>query len=636
MTQPPQPPNGPPQGGYGTPQSPQPGGYGTPQPPPAPPQGPPSTPPDFAKPPEQQGPGYGYPGPGAGQGTPPPPAAPPQTPPPPGQPPAQPPGQPAYGSPQGSPQDASVAQQPTVFAQPAVQPGQQQGYGYPGQQQNYGGYQSPTAPQAAVSPGKKVNSQLVIIVAAVVAIALIVGGGIWYSKSGSDDKKDEASSSSGGSGGSGGKEGKDGGSGGQGSGGAEKVPGNTSAKVLFQVPQPEVPKDAVYSVPGSWLYKKVFAKAGLNEIIGYDTDSGKQTWKMPLDGQTCGSAPEVTDDGITAVIYEEAKVKGAHDVQPCSKISAIDLNTGQKLWTKQVDNGDDKARFEEASISGNTVALGGDTDGGAAFDLKSGKLLWSPQAADTCKDDGYRGGEQLVAVRQCGDYDNPKLEVQLLDPSNGNPKWSYKLPAGIDNAKVISTKPVVFGVDSGEITASGVTDVFSLDDSGKLLTKITLPDGKYSHDCDVNHVHDCHGIIVGNNRVYVPTEQHQGGGEYGNTNEIVSFDLATGKSTGDRFDAGDQYTMFPVRMDGSNVLAYKDGPYDKGSQIVTINTKTSKQTTLLETPASQTVLDALMSMVPDSAEIWYADGRLFLGKELISKPLSADEKNYTVLGFAAD
>jgi hypothetical protein len=667
MTQPPQPPpNEPPQGGFGAPQNPPPPGYGTPQnpppqgggygtpqnPPPAPPQGPPATPPNFGKATEPD-PGYGQPGPPPPPGQPPqvpPPGQPPQVPPPgqspqfppPGQSPqVPPPGQPS-APPAGQPgpgyaQDAAAAQQPAPFAQQGQQqygyPGQQQ-YGYPGQQQ-YGGFQPPTAPQPVAAAGKKFNAQIAIIVAAVVAIALIIGGGVWYANSGSGGKKDEASSSGGPSGGPDGNNGLSGGSGGpQGGAGKEKVPANTSAKVLFQLPAPEVPKDAVYSVMGSWLHGKVYAKAGVDKIVGYDTDTGKETWTLPLDGQTCASSPEVTDDGLAAVVYEAAKRKDKNDVEPCSKISAIDLKTGTRLWTKEVTVGDAKARYEEASISGNTVAVGGGTDGGAAFDLKTGKALWTPQTGD-CKDAGYRGGEQLVAVRTCGEYDNPKLQVQLLDPVSGEPKWTYKLPDGIDNAKVISTKPVVFGVDSGDITASGVTDVFSLDDAtGKLRAKITLEDGKYAHDCGVNKIHDCHGIVVGNDRLYVPTAQHDGNSAYGQTNEIVSFNLATGQTTGDRADAGDGYQIFPLRMDGSNIIAYKDGPYDKGAQIVSLDSKTMKATTLLETPASGTVLDALSSMVPDTAEMWYADGRLFLGKDLISKPTLAGEKSYTALGFA--
>ncbi|GHH80057.1 hypothetical protein GCM10018793_34280 [Streptomyces sulfonofaciens] len=612
-----QPPSQPPQGGFGAPQE-QPGGFGAPQnPPPAPPQGPPPTPPvppAYGRPAEP-GPGYGYPA----SPPPPPPGPPPQTPPPPGQP-AVPPG---YGHPQGP----GGAQQPTVAAQPAVPPGGQQ-YGYPAQQP-YGAYPGATVPQPVVPGGRKPNARTTIVIAAVVAIALIVGGGIWYASSDSG-KKDQADSSGGGPSGGDGKNA----AGGQQGGGKEKVPANTRARVLFQVPSPEVAKDDVMKVEGSWLHGGVYAKAGDSEIVGYDTSSGKESWTIPLDGQACAGSPEVTDDGVAAVVYQPAEPKNKDDYQRCNKLSAIDLTSGKKLWSKEITLGDQKPDYEEVSISGDIVAVGGSTDGGAAFDLRTGKAKWIPQAGDQCHDVGYRGGEQLVAVRTCGEYDNPKISVQLLAP-DGKPRWSYKLPDGIDNAKVISTKPVVFGVDSGEITASGVTDVFALDDAtGKLRSKITLEDGKYDHDCDVNKVHDCHGIVVGNDKLYVPTHEHDGSGEYGTTNEIVSFDLATGKSTGDRADAGERYTVFPLRMDGSNIIAYKDGPYDKGAQIVSLDGGTLKATTLLETPASRNVLDAISSMVPDRAELLYAGGKMFLARQLASAPITQGEKSYLAIGFS--
>ncbi|MER6124029.1 PQQ-binding-like beta-propeller repeat protein [Streptomyces sp. NPDC001795] len=608
MSQPPPPPNQPPPGGFGAPQdtppgggfgapqSPPPGGFGAPQTPPqTPPQAPPQTPPPA------QGPGYGYP--------------PPQTPPP-----AQGPG---YGYPQTPP------------GQPGYgYPGPQPGYGYPNQQSGYGYPQPQTVPMQQGAPqggGRKgPGAQVWIVVAAVAAIALIVGGGVWYANSSSGGTKDKKSAS----GGTGGDN-KGGGTTGSGSGGKEKVPANTSAKVLFQLPAPEIKdKDEIDSVAGSWLTDSVYAKAGINKIVGYDADTGAIKWTLPLDGQTCAGSPEISSSGVAAVVTESGKRANARDHKPCSDVTAFEVATGKKLWTKSINPSGTPLRFGEVSISGNTVAAGAGYDGGAAFDLTTGKVLWQPKVG-SCTDVGYAGGEQLVAVRKCGDYGNETYEVQLLDQKTGAVKWGYKLPKGIDNAKVISTKPVVFGLDSGDVTASGATDVFSMDDTGKLRTKITLADGKYGHDCGVGKIHDCHGITVGNDKLYVPTQQHDGTGQSTQTNEIISFSLATGKTTGDKIDAGDDYEIFPIRMDGGNLLAYKSGPYDKGAQVVSVDGTTLKQTKLLETPASEGVLSAISSMVPKNSELLYTDGRLFLGKDLASKPYSSDQKSYTALGFGA-
>ncbi|MFF6995628.1 PQQ-binding-like beta-propeller repeat protein [Streptomyces sp. NPDC008313] len=608
---PPPPPNQPPSsGGFGAPQDPPPGGFGAPQDPPPGGFGPPQTPP---------------------------PAGPPQTPPPAGPP------QPAYGYPNAPqtppPGPAQQPQQP--YGYPQTPPPAQPGYGYPGQQSPYGYPQPPTVPAQPQVPqngggGRKFSSQTVIIIAAVVAIALIVGGGVWYaSSSGKDDDKHSASGSTGGTGGKDGKDGK---------GGdaplpkhdkaLEKAPSNPSAEVSFQVPAPEVKGDQIDSVAGSWLTDSVYVKSSVYEIKGYDPDSGAQKWTLDLPGQPCAGSPEITEDGIAAVVAESAKRNSKGNHQSCTEIIAFNVNTGEEVWTEHVESSGGKLAFGEVAISGSTVAVGGGFYGGAAFDVKTGKSLWKPKVGK-CEDVGYAGGDQLVAVRKCGGYNDAKYEVQLLDPKSGSVKWSYKLAAGVDNAKVLSTNPVVFGSNIGEITASGMTDVFSLDEHGELRTKISLEDGKYEHDCGVGKVHDCKAITVGNDKLYVPTKEHDGTGEYSQTNEIIAFSLATGKTTGDRIDAGDEYEIFPMRMDGPNIIAYKDGPYDKGAQVVSIDGKTLKETKLLETPASESVLDAISSMVPKSSELLYTDGRLFMGKDLVSKPYSKDDKEYAALGFGA-
>lgn len=58
-----------------------------------------------------------------------------------------------------------------------------------------------------------------------------------------------------------------------------------------------------------------------------------------------------------------------------------------------------------------------------------------------------------------------------------------------------------------------------------------------------------------------------------------------------------------------------------------------KTTKLLETPASREVLMSISSIVPESAEPLYSDGRLFMGRELVGKGYPADEKRYAALAF---
>ncbi|TWG03673.1 putative pyrroloquinoline-quinone binding quinoprotein [Streptomyces brevispora] len=625
MTQPPQPPpNDPPQGGFGAPQDPPPGGFGAPTPPPADPFGkqpatPPAQPtpppggygsPPSAGPPQQQ-PGYGYPQ------------------------------QPGYGFPQGQPQQG--------YGFPQGQP-PQQGYGYPQQgqppQQGYGypttPMQQPYQPPQGGNGPKKFSTQARIIVAAAVAVVLIVGAGVWYSSGGGDGdkKKNEASTSSGTNG-----EGKDGGSGGSGGGGGgeakEKVPANTKSAVAFQLPQPKV--SDVTMVTGSWLTDKAYVKTGVNEIVGYDLAKGTRLWSLPLAGQVCAASPHMSKDFKTAVVFENGKRTATTKYRNCTQVGAIDLDTGKLMWSKSVTvstSSDDAALFDQITLSGTTIAAGG--DGGAAFDLNTGAELWRPKVStDGCYDGGYAGGEALAVVRRCGTYEDPQLTIQALNPRTGSPVSSYKMPAGLGYANIVSTKPLVVAADIGDTAGdgSGISDFFSIDAAtGKLLVRIPADADKYAASCRSTKVESCQHLAIGNNRLYLPTEEHEGTGDYGDTNEIVSFDLATGKPTSDRADAGERYTMFPLRMDGGNIIAYKEPPYDKGGQVVSIDGSTFKQTVLMENPSDESVRAAETSFSAEYAEYRYGNGGLYISDTLINKPResSLNDKDYLVVSFRAN
>ncbi|MET9551414.1 PQQ-binding-like beta-propeller repeat protein [Streptomyces sp. NPDC006645] len=603
MTHPPQPPNEPPSGGFGAPTDPPSGGFGAPTEPPPGGFGAPTPPPEQ--------PGYGYPQQPPGQQ---PQYGYPQQPP--TQPMGQPAGQPQYGYPrQGQPQ-YGYPQQP---GQPYTQPGM----GTPGGPGTPGG-------------GKKISTQTQIIIAAVVAVVLIVGGGVFL-VSGDGDKKDEAKKSDS-------KDGKkDGGDGKSlGGDGKEKPPANTKSKVAFQLPQPKV--GDITDVSGSWITDKAYVKTGVNQIVGYEPDTGKQLWTIPLPGQVCAASRHATEDNKTAVVFAASKPTPKNKYVQCTEVGAIDLDAGKLLWTESVSGGnagDDKAAFREVTLSGTTVAVGG-TDGGAAFDLGSGDNLWKPEVkADGCYDMGYGGGPGLVAARKCGSYDNPTVLVQNLKPSDGAPISEFKMPAGVEYVSIVSTKPLVVAADVGDTAGdgSGVSDFFSIDEAtGKLRAKIPVDSDRYAPNCGSTEVEQCGKIAVGNDRIYVPTEEHEGTGEdYGQTNEIVSFDLATGKATTDRADAGERYAMYPLRMDGSNIIAYKWPPYDKGGQIVSIDGGTFKETVLMENPGDESVRDAETSFSLDGAEVRYGNGRLYTSETLISEQTtSSDRKEYLVVAFTTN
>ncbi|MEU6844460.1 PQQ-binding-like beta-propeller repeat protein [Streptomyces sp. NPDC046716] len=506
------------------------------------------------------------------------------------------------------------------------------GYGHPGppsapQQYPYGYPQPPATPPAG-RPGAPV---VWIIVAAVVAIALIIGVGVLYATS-----DDGGADSPGSTAADGKRSGGDGSGSGSGFGapGEEKVPSDPAARLAFTVPAPKVAADHLDSVVGSWLTDRTYAKAGVGRIVGHDPATGKQTWTLPLPGQTCGATEDVTKDALAAVVSENGARAADGRRRTCSQITLFDVNTGKKVWTKSIGTGTAAVPFEEPVLSGDTLALGGGLRGGAALDVKTGRILWQPQSG-TCEDVGYAGGAQLATVRRCVGSGQEKYEVQLLDPKTGRPKWTYQLADGVRSARVLSTDPVVVGVGTGEDGAGTVTDVIPMSATGKPLTTIPLDADAYDLGCDVGRTDGCRKIVVGNGRVYLATRQHDGG-PTGTTNEIVSYSLTSGRLTGDRVDGG-AYRVFPLRMDGGNVLAYEDGSFDKGVRIVSIDPRTMKRTTLLQTPTSDTATYAVSGMVVglSGSEVRYSGGRLFLGKALISEPASKDHKEYTAVAFTA-
>jgi outer membrane protein assembly factor BamB len=491
-----------------------------------------------------------------------------------------------------------------------------QGFGPPPQ-----GFGPPVAPPPVAPPPEAGPSgrRGAIIVSVVAALALIVGGGVWYATSSGDGSKDKAAAKP--------------------SGDRakarylkpkEKPPAVPKAYYKGSGVQPELPKkENTWQVKGSWLTEKVFAKASVDKVVGLDATTGDKVWTLPKPGMSCGGSPDLGKGNI-AVMVTGATVHDKRGFRaPCTEITAFDVDNGQELWSKSVTVGyqKEKTAFNQVTISGDTVAVGG-LYGGAAFDLRSGDVLWEPKQGEKCRDVGYGGGERLVAVRSCGDYGSERFQVQLLDPATGRSKWTHKLPAGVRAPSVVSTEPVVVALDSGEVSASGATDVFSLDEKGDRRTRIALPDDKYLHECGTaSIIQDCRGIAAGNGKLYVPTEQRDEADGISTTNDIVVFSLATGKMTGEKVEAGDNSPIFPIRMDGGNVLVYKSAPF---TQVVSLDGRTlKKETVLLDAGTRPSMLSPLRS------ELLFHDNKLYLSSDLISRPTSKGRDTIMMYGFAA-
>jgi hypothetical protein len=560
MSQPPPPPGNPPQ--YGTSDG------AVPPPPPqgAPPQNPPPG-------------GYGYPAqaPGSTPAGPPPPGAenPYATPPPPGQNPyAAAPTQPAF------PQGQFPQQQPQQPPQQQPQgPPPPPGYGYPSQQsygQEYGqqgfpGQQQyaqtpPTAPQGPYgypqqtpppaygqqppydqqppygqqgAPGGRSNNRLVIIVAAVVAAVLVIGGGVFLAtRGGGDDPKPKPQASSGGP-----------------SGGPTANGHNTQLAYKYAKPAETVAeKDNLKDALGIWFTDKYVVKNQINQVVGYDINTGAQVWAVPApSGIECTAARDQYNN-IAAIQY------GAN----CDKVMAIDMAAGRMMWTQTLpgDSGS-KVAFDssEMAISGNVVGV--DWIGGSiAYRLTDQKVLWR-SGDGACEDDGYAGGSQFVAVVDCN---LNTYKVQVIDTANnGASKWSWTAPSGIEVNAIVSTNPVVVLLGTDGQTYSDVAVLAN----GRLQSRISLGTNKYEISDDGIEKQSVHNVLVDKNSVYL-TLNSEGDSSGKVLSGIAAFRLSDGTSEWLAKPTGN-YDITGIGFQGGKVLAYEAPDYEKPGKMVTLD-----------------------------------------------------------------
>lgn len=565
-----------------------------------------STPPPPSQPPSG---GFGAPQDPPPGGYAPVPPQPPLPPAPPGQPPAQPSAGPAYGYPQPGP-----------------------GYGHP---QQSGPATTPMyaqrPPAGGPSGGNDVRTQLMIVGAALLAIVLIVGGGLWYT---SGDGGTQNTAGGGPNASAGNDKPQDG------PPASEKVPANPKSKVLLNQPSPQPADMAV--VAGSWITDTTYVKSDVAKVVGYNLVDGGKKWEIPFPGELCGATRHVSENK-TAVLFQATPATPENKYPQCTEVGVIDLEAGKLVWSgnaKSATSGDKPVPFREITISGKTVAAAGVSGGGAAWSLADGTSRWLPKLdTEGCYDAGYAGGEALAVIRKCGQSPNYTLYAQLLDPNTGAPTSSFKLSPGIDYAGIVSTKPLIVGADVGDTAknATGVSDLFIVAPNGELKARISLASGNFAGRCAATEVEKCTSMVVGNGKLYLPSYEHQGQSSSSRrTNELLSFDLETGKQTTDRADAGEGYTLFPMRMDGPNVIAYKSGPYDKGGQVVSIDGRTMKPTLLMENPADKATARAESVMSPEYSEYRYHNGKLFISRTTVRKPSTAKaDPEYLFVSFTA-
>ncbi|MFE1952971.1 PQQ-binding-like beta-propeller repeat protein [Streptomyces sp. NPDC059524] len=360
------------------------------------------------------------------------------------------------------------------------------------------------------------------------------------------------------------------------------------------------------STPGMWVTDKTLVKGRDTSLLGVRIKDDTNAWTKELPGEICATTPYVTVDGRTAVLYEDPQRGNG-----CNHLLMFDLDTGKPLWESTIPWKRPPMGEPTRVTMTRGVVVTTWQQGSAGTDMRTGKMLWERGRTKECYDGQAAGGEALLIRIDCavaGGLDDVRYRIEKVDARTGHVTWSYPVAQGVDLPYVVSSSPAVLAVQAGE---HEVTDLLSLDKHGKHSATIRMEGTHYNVDCSAERGDGCAGALVAENQVFIASGSASE--ELGNnTNWIVSFDLATGKS-GVKFDAGQDQQLHLIRMSGDRALAVKEGTDEATPlSLVSLDPKTGKQQTYF-----------YFSMPPESGSadgrsiIAIEDGRLFMGNEAV-------------------
>ncbi|OEJ32321.1 PQQ-binding-like beta-propeller repeat protein [Streptomyces subrutilus] len=540
------------------------------------------------------------------------------------QPPNQPPTPSGYGHLPGPPQSGygqppqganPYAQQPpTVQQQPPTVPG----YGYPPPPPG-----APAMPAGAPGTPPPPKKKTTVLIAAAVAGVLVVGAGTYFAFFRGDDKDPKppvAQQSAPPDAKPSGSPSADKGDG-SGNGGSEADLNSGRKqgedKVLWLKTAKIDGPGAGVKTDGQWVVGDTVVKTVDKAVTAYAVADGKEKWTLTLPAGICAVTRQTTADGKTVVMHRD----GDSDSANCNQMRLIDLKAGKEGWSKEVPKEGAFDLFVDPSlaITGDTVTVSRLTRA-TAFKLSTGdKLFASP--SEGCMPGAYPAGNgKMLGIATCHDADST-VEVQDADPVTGKSTWSYRLPKGWRVNRVFSLDPIVLDLGNRETKERSIV---VLGPDGKQRATVT-GEGKFSTRCGTNHddsLQSCATTVVDSGTLYMPTTT-----DIGTANEIVAFDLGTGKAKW-RVPAGDKRVIVPLRAENGQLIAYRKAEFGMGGEVLTIPAGGGTPTAVLRHPSgpASEVESTFFAPVVD-----YADGRFFISTvRLLAQ--GKDEKLLMVFG----
>ncbi|MFD4247599.1 PQQ-binding-like beta-propeller repeat protein [Streptomyces sp. NPDC058525] len=540
------------------------------------------------------------------------------------QPPNQPPTPSGYGHLPGPPQSGygqppqganPYAQQPpTVPQQPAAP-----GYGYPPPPPGV-----PAMPMGAPGTPPPARKKTPVLIAAAVAGLLVVGTGTYFAFFNGDDKdpkppvaQESASPDAKPSGSPSVDKGD-----GSGNGGAEADLNSGRKqgedKVLWLKTAKIEGPGAGVETDGQWVVGDTVVKSIDKAVTAYNVADGKQKWTIAFPAGICAVTRQTSAEGKTVVMYRDGDSNSAN----CNQMRLIDLKAGKEGWSKEVPKEGAFDMFIDPSlaITGDTVTVSRLTRA-TAFKLSTGDKLFAGPA-EGCVPGAYPAGSgKMLGIATCHDADST-VEVQGVDPVTGKSNWSYRLPKGWRVNRVFSLDPIVLDLGNRD---SKERSIVVLGPDGKQTATVT-GEGSFSTQCGMNHddaLQSCATAVVDAGTLYMPTTPE----DLGTANEIVAFDLGTGKVKW-RVPAGDKRIILPLKAANGQLIAYRRAEFGMGGEVLTIPAGGGTPTAVLRHPSgpASEVESTFFAPVVD-----YADGRFFISTiRLLAQ--GKDEKLLMVFG----
>ncbi|MFJ3878363.1 PQQ-binding-like beta-propeller repeat protein [Streptomyces sp. NPDC090077] len=536
------------------------------------------------------------------------------------QPPNQPPSPSGYGHLPGPPQQGygyppqgpnPYAQQPpTAPQQPVQQPptvpqhlSQQGGYAFPP-----AGPGTPPGPPAPGGPGRRKGA---VVVAAAVAGVLVLGTGGYFAFLSDDggDKKPAAQGSAPADPKPSGSPSVDKGDGsGNGMGeqtdlNAGRKPGEDKA-LWFKTAKLQAAGTTGIPAPAMWVVGDTVVKTVGRSVVAYAVTDGKERWKTDFKTDICGFADQTTPDGKTVLTVKDGEGSNA----TCNQMKLFDLKAGKEGWTKELakENLFDGGGSVAMSLTGDVFVVNRLANT-TVHKLSTGDKLFSGAVPEGCQPSQYAAGNgKLLGIALCMDEDKT-VEIQDADPVTGKKTWAYRLPKGFRVTSVLSVSPIVLDISNRDLNNADASKraIISLTPDGKKRASMSA-EGSFETNCNAgssDNLQGCGNSVVDGDTLYLRTTTTKG-----TDNEVVAFDLATGKAKW-RQKAGDKRNWYPVKAAGGQLIAYRAGALDEPGEVVSMAAAGGAPKTLLRMPSGPSAkIESSMTTFQVRA---FEDGRYF-------------------------